>query len=220
MSEKLYGPSNRNKVKRIPKRGHYDQETIFKILDETFLCHVGFCVDQQPFVIPTAYGRKDDIIYLHGASTSRMLKSLEMGINACITVTHLDGLVLARSLFNHSMNYRSAVIFGKAVLVTDEAEKMEALKIISDQILKGRWEEARIPSAKEMKATSVLKLVIEEASAKIRTGDPGDEKADYDLDVWSGVIPIKQVYEAPINDSLLRDGIPIPTSVNQLGSTD
>lgn len=211
-----YQPTDRNKVKRIPKRGHYDQKTIFDILDDAFLCHVGFCIDQQPFIIPTAYGRKDDVIYLHGATTSRMLKYLETGAAVCITVTHLDGLVLARSLFNHSMNYRSAVLFGMASLVTDEEEKMEALKIVSDQILKGRWEEARVPSAKEMKATSVLKFVIEEASAKIRTGDPGDEKADYELDIWAGVIPMKQVYEAPIADPLLKEGIPLPDSIHHL----
>lgn len=210
-------PKNeRNQVQRIPNRGQYDHETIYGILDAAFLCHVGFVVDGQPFVIPTAYGREGDTIYLHGASTSRMLTQLATGIPACLTVTHLDGLVLARSAFHHSMNYRSAVVFGTAVLV-DEAEKERALFVISENILRGRWEESRKPIAKELKATAVLALKIESASAKIRTGPPKDEEEDYELPIWAGVIPIHQQMGAPLADELLAEGIEIPESVRACG---
>ena len=176
--------TQRNKVKRIPDRGHYDRETLYKILDDGFICHVGFVMDGQPFVIPTAYGRKDDVIYIHGATTSRMLKVLQTNAPVCLTVTHTDGLVLARSVFHHSMNYRSAVVFGRATLVPDD-EKVEALKVVTENILQGRWEEAREPNSKELKATSVLAIQIDEASSKIRTGPPGDEKEDYELlSIW------------------------------------
>jgi len=205
----------RNKVKRIPKRGHYDKATVYEILDAAFLCHIGFTVDGQPFVIPTSYGRDGDVLYLHGATTSRMMQQLATGMKTCITVTHLDGLVLARSTFHHSMNYRSAVVFGTARLVEGE-EKMRGLEIITENILKGRWEESRQPIAKEMKATTVLRLDIDQASAKIRTGGPGDEKQDYELPIWAGVVPIRQVYDAPIEDELLTEGIPVAKSVEQL----
>jgi len=207
--------SDRNKVKRLPKRGHYDKETIYGILDAGFICHMGFVVDGQPFVIPTAYGRMDDYIYLHGSSKSRMLDSMGEGIPICLTVTHVDGLVLARSAFHHSMNYRSAVIFGTAKEVHGE-EKELALFIISENILKGRWDEVRSPNAKELKATSVLKLSIEEASAKIRTGPPGDENEDYFLPVWAGVIPLTQQPGPPAPDPLLKKGISLPKSVEEL----
>ena len=203
-----------NTVKRIPKRGHYDKKTIYKILDEAFVCHVGFVMDGQPFVIPTAYGREEDVIYLHGATTSRMMKALEKEIPICITVTHLDGIVLARSLFNSSMNYRSVVLFGTATLVPDE-QKNRALLVVSEQILKDRWDEARVPSAKELKATSILAVKIDSASAKIRTGDPGDNKEDYDLPIWAGVIPITQVYGKPITDPAMRMEKEIPASVQK-----
>lgn len=205
----------RNKVKRIPKRGHYDKETIYKILDSAFIAHVGFIVNGQPFVIPTAYGREGDTIYLHGATTSRMLVNLKLGIPCCLTVTHLDGLVLARSTFHHSMNYRSAVIFGRAIEVEGE-EKMKALEIVTENILKGRWEESRKPNAKEMKATSVLRLEIDEASAKIRTGPPGDEKEDYDLPIWAGVIPLNHVWGTPEVDPLMKEEIETSESVINL----
>lgn len=204
-----------NKVKRIPKRGHYDKETIYEVLDASFLCHVGFVVDGRPFVIPTAYGRERDKIYLHGSSKSRMMMEAEKGIPICVTVTHLDGLVLARSSFNHSMNYRSAVVFGTANKL-EGAEKENALYVISENILKGRWDEARVPSEKELKATTVLEINIESASAKIRTGPPGDDKPDYELDVWAGVVPIKQIMEQPIADPLLREGIPTAKSVENI----
>lgn len=205
----------RNKVKRIPKRGHYDHETIFGILDAGFLCHVGFVVEGQPFVIPTAYGRDGDKIYLHGSSKSRMMMSLNEGLSVCLTVTHLDGLVLARSAFHHSMNYRSAVIFGKAHLVEGE-EKDRALFLISESILKGRWDEVRGPNPQELKATTVLCVTIETASAKVRTGPPGDEEEDYALPIWAGVLPMRMVPGEPEADPLLREGIPMAGSVAHL----
>ena len=205
----------RNKVKRIPDRGHYDKETLYKILDDTCICHVGFVMEGQPFVIPTIYGRKGNTLYLHGATTSRMLKILETGAPVCLTVTHVDGLVLARSTFHHSMNYRSAVVFGTARLV-DAEKKVEALEIITEHILKGRWEESRQPNAKELKATSVLAVEIEQASSKIRTGPPGDEKEDYELPIWAGVIPMKTVYGEPEADPLGNPSLDIPESVKSL----
>lgn len=212
-----YEITSRNKVKRIPKRGHYDQETVHQILDAGFLCHIGFVVDGQPFVIPTAFGREGNKVYFHGATTSRMMVNLDKGIPVCVTVTHLDGLVLARSAFHHSMNYRSAVLFGTAKKVEDEAEKLHALKVVSDQILKGRWEESRQPIAKEMKATTVLVMEIDQASAKIRTGGPGDEKQDYALPIWAGVVPCSLTWGEPENDPLLTDGIEVAESVKALG---
>lgn len=212
-----YPIDSKNKLKRIPKRGHYDRETIYQILDAGFLCHIGFTHHQQPFVIPTSYGRLGDKIYLHGATTSRMMVNLEEGLPLCLTVTHLDGLVLARSAFHHSMNYRSAVCFGKAYKVEGE-EKLEALKIISDQILQGRWEESRQPIAKEMKATTVLCMEIEQASAKIRTGPPGDDKPDYELPIWAGVVPCQLQWGVPQPDPLLKEGITEAASIGNLRS--
>jgi len=209
---KEFPKTDRNKVKRLPKRGHYDRDTVFGILDAGFLCHVGFVVDGQPFVIPTSYGRDGEKIYIHGSSKSRMLTNLDCGIPVCLTVTHLDGLVLARSAFHHSMNYRSAVLFGQAHLVEGE-EKERALFLISENILKGRWDEVRGPNEKEMKATSVLRLDIESASAKIRTGPPGDDEEDYELPIWAGVVPVLQLPGEPLADPLLREGIPLAGSV-------
>ena len=210
-----YPIDERNKVKRIPKRGHYDQATVHEILDAGFLCHLGFTHHNQPFVIPTSYGREGNKIYLHGATTSRMMVNLEKGLPVCLTVTHLDGLVLARSAFHHSMNYRSAVCFGTAFKVEGE-EKLHALKVISDQILKDRWEESRQPLPKELKATTVLCFTIEQASAKIRTGPPGDDKPDYELPIWAGVVPCRQVWGTPEADPLLTEGIELAGSVKAL----
>ena len=210
-----YPRTPRNTVKRVPKRGHYDQETVYRILDDGFLAHVGFEVDGQPFVIPTAYGRQGDTIYLHGATTSRLIQQGQSGIRMCLTVTHLDGIVLARSAFHHSMNYRSAILFGTATLVPDD-EKEQALLVISEQILKGRWAESRLPNDKELKATSVLAFRIEEASAKIRTGGPKDEPEDHVLPIWAGVLPLSPVYGAPVPDEELTEGIPLPPSVNRV----
>ncbi|MEP2773954.1 MAG: pyridoxamine 5'-phosphate oxidase family protein [Fulvivirga sp.] len=207
-----YDINNRNKVKRVPQRGHYDARTVHDILDAGCMCHVGFVVDGQPFVIPTLYGRKGDVIHLHGASSSRMLKSLDKGIDVCVTVTHVDGLVLARSIFHHSMNYRSVVLFGKAKKVS-EGNKIEALRIVSEQIIPGRWEEAREPSTKELKATTVLEIQIDQASAKIRQGPPSDDAADYELNIWAGVVPLNHIKDEPVPDEQNKAGVKIPKSV-------
>ena len=207
--------SERNQVKRIPNRGHYDRETIFGILDEGFLCHAGFVVDEQPFVIPTLYGRSEDHVFLHGSAASRMLNRLATRIPVCLTVTHVDGLVLARSAFHHSMNYRSAVIFGTATEV-EGAEKERGLFVISEQVLKGRWDEVRPPTDQELKATSVLRVNIETASAKIRTGPPSDDAEDYALPVWAGVVPIRRVFERADDDPQLAENTQLSTSVQNL----
>jgi len=192
--------TNRTTVKRIPKRGQYDRETINAILDEAIICHVGFAVDDQPYVIPTGFARVEDVIYIHGSAASRMLRELSKGIDVCVTVTILDGLVLARSAFHHSMNYRSVVILGKAELIADETEKIAALEALTDHFVPDRWKYVRPPTTLEMKATSVLKLPLNEASAKIRTGPPVDDEADYALNVWAGVIPITLQKGEPIKD--------------------
>ncbi|MEO1620830.1 MAG: pyridoxamine 5'-phosphate oxidase family protein [Cyanobacteria bacterium J06632_3] len=206
--------TDKTKVRRAPKRGHYDFETVAKILDEGLVCHVGFVVDDQPFVIPTAYGRVDNLVYIHGASASRMLKALSTGINVCVTVTLLDGLVLARSAYHHSMNYRSVVILAQAQMVTDLDEKRVALKALTEHIIKGRWQSVRSPSLEELTATSVLSLPITEASAKVRTGPPIDAEADYALDVWAGVLPLSLVPGEAIADPRLAAGTAIPENVS------
>lgn len=205
--------TEKTKLKRIPKRGAFDRETIYKILDEAFICHVGFIVDNQPFVIPTAYGRKENTLYIHGSAASRMMREMSKGIDVCITITLIDGLVLARSAFHHSMNYRSVVIFGKAEILRDEAEKNDALFAFTEHLIPHRWNEVREPNAKELKGTTVLKLEINEASAKIRTGDPVDDAEDYDLNIWAGVIPLKITAGKPINDGKLDKAIETPDYV-------
>ena len=193
-------PSARTRVVREAERGVYDRETAYRILDEAFLCHVGFAVDGQPFVIPTSYGRKDADLYIHGSAASRMLRQLKEAIPVCITVTLLDGLVLARSVFNHSMNYRSVVVLGKATLVDDPAEKLDALRALSEHIIPGRWDDSRQPNERELKATSVLRVPIEEFSAKVRTGPPIDDAEDYSFPTWAGVLPLEIKTGMPIND--------------------
>src|SRR5215475_6385769 len=183
-------PTYRTRVVREPDRGVYDRETIYRILDEGFICHVGFVVDGQPFVIPTSYGRAGDNLYIHGSAASRMLRNLDRGVPVCVTVTLLDGLVLARSIFNHSMNYRSVVVLGTATLVNDPAEKLEALRRLSEHILPGRWAESRQPNDGELKATFALRLPINEFSAKVRQGPPIDDEEDYSFRTWAGVIPL------------------------------
>jgi uncharacterized protein len=200
----------RTQIKRLPKRGHYDRETVNQILDTAFVCHVGFSVDGQPYVIPTNYGRAGDILYLHGSAASRMLKTLSAGVPVCVTVTHVDGLVLARSAFHHSVNYRSVVILGTARLVDDPAEKMEALRIFTDHVMKGRWDDVRQPSEQELKATTVLALPLEEVSAKVRTGGPNDDEPDYALPVWAGVLPLETVAKEPIPDPQRKSDPPVP----------
>ena len=187
-----------NRVKRLPDRGHYDRDTIYPIVDAGLICHVAFVVDGRPFVIPTLHAREGDTLLLHGASTSRMLRHISLGGEVCVTVTHVDGLVLAKSVFNHSVNYRSAVLFGRGRLVDDEAGKMAALAAFTEKILPGRWADARLPNSVEMKATSVIAIEIESASAKVRTGPPHDDDEDVDLPVWVGVLPLTQVTGAPL----------------------
>jgi hypothetical protein len=207
-------PSQRTTIKRIPQRGNYERQTIYEILDEGLVCYVGFITDGQPFVIPTAYGRIDDTLYIHGSPASRMLKSLQQGIDVCVTVTLLDGLVLARSAFHHSMNYRSVVVFGKATLVQDAEQKLVALQAFTEHVIPGRWQEVRSPSRSELAGTLVLSLPLVEASAKVRTGGPVDDEADYQLPVWAGEIPLKLTAATPIPDSRLHTGIKAPTRAN------
>lgn len=205
--------TERSKVKRIPKRGFYDKETVYRILDEDFICQIGFVHNEHPIVIPTIYGRSGDSLYFHGASVSRMLQTLETGVPVSINVTRTNALVLARSAFHHSLNYESVTLFGTATLVSDEGERMKALHIISDQIIKDRWEEVRKPNDKELKVTKVLKLKIHEGSAKIREEGVGDDKKDYDLDIWAGIVPIERTYGAAIPDPLLKNDLEVPKSV-------
>jgi nitroimidazol reductase NimA-like FMN-containing flavoprotein (pyridoxamine 5'-phosphate oxidase superfamily) len=209
-------PSARTRVVREAHRGVYDRESVYQILDEGFLCHVGFAVDGQPFVIPTSYGRKDASLYIHGSAASRMLRQMQKkdgqkeNARVCITVTLLDGLVLARSIFNHSMNYRSVVILGKATLVDDPAEKLEALRLLSEHILPGRWDDSRQPNQSELKQTSVLRVPIEEFSAKVRQGPAIDDEEDYVFPTWAGVIPLQMVARPPIDDARLLPGEEAP----------
>jgi len=208
MAESLL--TSRTKLGRLPERGTHDRETINRILDEGFLCHVGFVSDGHPFVIPTGYGRIGDYVYIHGSAASRMLRNLQKGIEVCVTVTLLDGLVLARSAFHHSMNYRSVVVLGTATLVEDREEKLTALRTISENIIPGRWDDVRQPSDQELKATSVLKLPITEASAKIRTGGPKDDEEDYALPVWAGVLPLRMVPGDPEVDAKMTVEADVP----------
>lgn len=207
--------SERTKLRRLPDRGSVEMDAVNVILDAYFLAHVGFVVEGQPFVIPTLYGRKGEKLYLHGSAASRMMRQLETGVAACVTVTLVDGIVLARSAFHHSMNYRSAVVFGMAKKIEGEAEKNEALKIISDHLIRGRWDEARAPYAQELKATTVLEFTIEEASAKVRKGGPKDDEEDYALPVWAGVLPLTLKAGEPAADDRLHAGTPVPEYVKK-----
>lgn len=204
---------DKNKVVRGANRAVYDKETVFDILDAGCICHLSWVLDGQPFTIPTAYAREEETVYVHGSVKSRMVQAVQEGIPVCLTVTHLDGLVLARSAFHHSVNYRSVVIFGNAVDVSKDEEKNYVLKLITENVLKGRWEECRQPNQKELDITSVLAIKIDQASAKVRTGGPADDAKDYQLDHWAGVIPIVQQYQSPIADDKLREGIPTSNSV-------
>lgn len=197
-------PTARTRVVREPHRGVYDRETAYQILDEGLVCHVGFVIDGQPYVIPTSYARGGDNLYVHGSVASRMLRHLKEGLPVCITVTLLDGLVLARAIFNHSMNYRSVVVLGKAVLVDEPREKLEALRILSEHIIPGRWADARQPNERELKQTAVLRVPIEEFSAKIRTGPPIDDEEDYSFPTWAGVVPLELSAREPIRDERLE----------------
>jgi uncharacterized protein len=192
--------SERTRVVREPQRAVYDRETIDNILDQGFVCHVGFTADDQTFVIPTMYARVGDAIYFHGSAASRMLRGVGAGLNVCVTVTLVDGLVLARSVFNHSMNYRSVVALGNAAIVDEPGEKLAALQAFAEKILPGRWNDARQPNEKELKATSILRLPLTEVSAKVRLGGVEDDAEDYALQVWAGIVPLRLVADAPIRD--------------------
>lgn len=203
--------TERTTVKRLAKRGVYDRDTVYEILDEALLCHAGFVVDGSPVVIPTIHWRHEDTLYFHGSAASRMLRSLRNGVEACVTVTLLDGLVIARSAFHHSMNYRSAVIFGTAREVMEREEKLRALDALVEHVLRGRTTEIRPPNEKELRQTMVLAMPIEEASAKVRTGGPIDDDEDYALPYWAGVIPVSMAYGAPVDDG--RVLVDVPESV-------
>jgi uncharacterized protein len=201
----------RTTLKRLPKRGVFDRQLVYEILDEGFICHVGFAVDGQQFVIPTGYARVDDQLYIHGSQVSRMLRTLAQGIEVCVVVTLVDGLVLARSAFHHSVNYRSVVIFGRATMVEDRAAKLAALFAFSEHVVPGRWNDVREPTEQELKATTVLALPLEEVSAKVRTGPPIDDEEDYSMDIWAGVLPLKIVAGAPVNDPRLPENVEPPS---------
>jgi len=208
-----FAPTERTQVRRLPKRAVYDREAIYRILDEGLVCHVGFVVDGQPVVIPTGYGRDGDTLYVHGSAASRMLRDLAKGVEVSIAVTLLDGLVLARSAFHHSMNYRSVVIFGTAAVVEDQTTKREALRAFTEHIAPGRWREVRPPTESELKATTVLAIPLKEMSAKVRTGPPLDDEEDYSLPVWAGVLPLELRSEQPMADSRLSASIEVPDYV-------
>ena len=213
MSE--FAPTERTEVRRLPQRAVYDREAVYRILDEGLVCHIGFVAEGKPVVIPTGYGRKDDTIYLHGSTASRMLRTLDKGVDVCVTVTLLDGLVLARAAFHHSVNYRSVVIFGTARVVEDREGKLEALRIFTEHVAPGRWQEIRPPSDKELQATTVLALPLQEVSAKVRTGPPVDDEEDYALPVWAGVLPLNLTAGLAVTDDRLPAGIEVPAYVRR-----
>jgi nitroimidazol reductase NimA-like FMN-containing flavoprotein (pyridoxamine 5'-phosphate oxidase superfamily) len=206
----FFAPTERTRVVREPQRAVYDRGAIYEILDEGFVCHVGFTADSQTYVIPTMYARVEDSIYFHGSAASRMLRNISNGVSVCITVTLTDGLVLARSVFNHSMNYRSVVALGIAKLVDDPAEKLNALHAFTEKILPGRWNDARQPNEKELRATSILRLPLTEISAKVRIGPVEDDTDDYALPVWAGIVPLRLVADAPIRDERCDSSLTIP----------
>jgi uncharacterized protein len=205
--------TERTQLRRLPNRGSHELEDVYRVLDAAFLAHVGFAVNGQPFVIPTLFGRDGETLYLHGSAASRMLRELDKGIPACVTVTLVDGLVLARSAFHHSMNYRSVVAFGTARIIDNTEKKTEALRVISEHLIAGRWDDVREPNDKELKATAVLEFTIEEASAKVRTGPPIDDEEDYALPVWAGVLPLKLKPEFPVRDGKPDPAIEVPEYV-------
>jgi uncharacterized protein len=207
-----------NKIHRLPKRGHYDRETIYGILDATILCHVGFVQDGQPFVIPTNYARQGDTLFIHGATTSRLIRHIGESGPVCISVAILDGLVLAKSAFHHSVNYRSAVLFGRGRLVEGDAEKLRALELFTERVVPGRWQEVRQPNSQELRATAVVAIDIESASAKLRGGPPSDDEDDLGLPVWAGVLPIRQIMGEPIPADYSDSRLPVPDAGLNTGS--
>ncbi len=208
-----FAPTQRTTLKRLPKRGVYDRAAVYAILDEGFICHVGFNLDSTPAVIPTAYGRSGDKLYIHGSAGSRMQRTLAGGVELCIAVTLVDGLVLARSAFHHSINYRSVVVFGKGRAVTDPQDKLEGLHCVSEHITPGRWAEVRPPTAKEIAQTSVLCVDLDEVSAKVRTGPPIDDEEDYALPVWAGVLPLSIATGPPVDDGRVLEHVALPLTV-------
>ena len=211
MSE--YKKTEINRVRRVPKRGLYDKKTIYGIVDDALICHAGFVQDGRPFVIPTMHARRGDEILLHGATTSRLIRHVQAGNEICVTMTHLDGIVLARSVFSHSLNYRSAVLFGRGYLVEGDEATLEALELFTERLMPGRWADARSPNREELKATAVVAIPIEMASAKVRSGPPADDEEDYALPVWAGVLPIEQVVGPPEADGRLAEDINVPDYV-------
>jgi nitroimidazol reductase NimA-like FMN-containing flavoprotein (pyridoxamine 5'-phosphate oxidase superfamily) len=208
-----FTPTSRTTLKRLPQRGEFDREAVYRIIDEGFVCHVAFIVDGQPYAIPTGYGRTGDTLYIHGSAASRMLRSVSGGIPVCVTVTLIDGLVLARSAFSHSINYRSVVIFGTAMIVDGAKAKAAALRAFTEHVIPGRWSEVRQPNEQELKATTVLALPLVEVSAKVRTGPPKDDEEDLAFPVWAGVLPLQMAALAPIDDPSLSSEMRPPDYV-------
>ncbi|HXP68667.1 MAG TPA: pyridoxamine 5'-phosphate oxidase family protein [Candidatus Dormibacteraeota bacterium] len=205
-----FTPTERTKVRRLPDRGKYDSESVYGILDEAFICHVGFVVESQPYVIPTGFARVNDTLYIHGSAASRMLRTLADGVQVCVTVTLIDGIVMARSGFHSSMNYRSVVILGRATQVEGRDEKLAAMAAFSEQVMPGRWKDLRETTDAELKGTLVLSLPLKEVSAKVRSGPPKDDEVDYALPLWAGIVPLKLTAGNPINDPRLPTGIDPP----------
>lgn len=218
MSE--FKTTERTELKRHPERGQFDREQVYRILDDGLVCHVGFAVGGRPYVIPTGYARHGDQLFIHGAAAGRLMQTLGEGIDLCVTVTHLDGLVLARSSFSHSMNYRSVVIFGRGRVVEEPREKLEALRALTEHIAPGRWTDARRPNREELNETWVLAVPLEEVSAKVRTGPPLDKEADYELPVWAGVIPLSVAAGEPVADPRLPAGVEPPAYLKSMVKGD
>jgi nitroimidazol reductase NimA-like FMN-containing flavoprotein (pyridoxamine 5'-phosphate oxidase superfamily) len=213
-------PTERSRVKRHHERGAYDLDTITAILDAAFICHVGYAIEGHPYVTPTSYWRENDVVYWHGSSASRMLRTLEGGVPCCFTVTILDGLVMARSAFNHSVNYRSVMLFGQAKKIEDRDEKLRQLELFTQRMYPGRWRELRPVTEQELKATTVLEMKIEEGAAKVRSGPPKDDAEDYAWPVWAGVVPVRMVAGRPVDDGRLVAGVSEPgylTALDQIG---
>jgi nitroimidazol reductase NimA-like FMN-containing flavoprotein (pyridoxamine 5'-phosphate oxidase superfamily) len=213
-TEGSFEPTARSRVKRLHQRGHYDRETVYAVLDAGLVAHVGYVIDGQPFVTPTAYWREGDMLYWHGSAASRMLEHVGEGIPCSVTVTHLDGLILARSAFHHSITYRSVMAFGRAHFIKDPEAKLAAFEAFVERVFPGRWAELRPVNAQEAKATTVLGMKIEEASAKIRTGGPVDDDEDYALPIWAGVLPIRTVLGAAVPDEKLKPGVERPAHLS------
>ena len=208
-----FAKTKRNRVRRLPERGVYDQEAIYRIVDAAPICHVGIVEDGQPVVIPTIHARRDDTLLLHGAKASRLLKYIQAGNPVCVTITLLDGLVLARSTFHSSMNYRSVVLFGHGKTIEGNDEKLRALEVLTEHLMPGRWLDSRQPTQQELDATTIVAIAIESASAKSRAGGPNDEEEDYALPIWAGVLPMRQQWLDPVPDQRLAEDVATPDYV-------